>query len=44
MSEQAPCNAGRRRFIAAGGALTLSFAMPAWSAPGELPKSLDKTP
>ena len=35
---------GRRRFLAAGGALTLSFAMPAWSAPGELPKSLEKTP
>lgn len=35
---------GRRRFLAAGGALTLSFTMPAWSAPGELPKSLDKTP
>ena len=35
---------GRRRFLAAGGALTLSFAMPAWSAQGELPKSLDKTP
>jgi len=34
----------RRRFLAAGGALTLSFAMPAWSAPGALPKSLDKTP
>lgn len=35
---------GRRRFLAAGGALTLSFAMPAWSATGELPKSLDNTP
>lgn len=35
---------GRRRFLAAGGALTLSFAMPAWSAQGELPKSLEKTP
>jgi len=34
----------RRRFLAAGGALTLSFAMPAWSAPGELPKSFDKSP
>ena len=44
MNEHAPCDAGRRRFIAAGGALTLSFAMPAWSASGELPKSLDKTP
>lgn len=44
MSEHAPCNTGRRRFIAAGGALTLSFAMPAWPASGELPKSLDKTP
>ena len=35
---------GRRRFLAAGGALTLSFAMPAWSAQEALPKSLDKTP
>jgi len=35
---------GRRRLLAAGGALTLSFAMPAWPAQGELPKSLDKTP
>ena len=34
----------RRHFLAAGGALTLSFAMPAWSAPGELPKSFDKNP
>jgi len=35
---------GRRRFLAAGGALTLSFAMPAWSGQGELPKSLARTP
>lgn len=35
---------GRRRFLAAGGALTLSFAMPAWSAQDALPKSLEKTP
>ena len=35
---------GRRRFLATGGALTLSFAMPAWSAQDALPKSLDKTP
>lgn len=35
---------GRRRFLAAGGALTLSFAMPAWSAPGALPKSMEKAP
>jgi len=44
VSAAPPCDEGRRRFLAAGGALTLSFAMPAWSAPGELPKSLDKTP
>jgi CO/xanthine dehydrogenase Mo-binding subunit len=37
---------GRRAFLAGGGALTLSFAMPgaAFAAPGELPKSLDKSP
>ncbi|MGF6275760.1 nicotinate dehydrogenase subunit B [Massilia sp. UYP11] len=35
---------GRRHFLAAGGALTLSFAMPAWSAQDALPKSLDTTP
>jgi len=35
---------GRRRFLAAGGALTLSFAMPAWSAQDALPKSLEQTP
>ncbi|EKU83014.1 xanthine dehydrogenase family protein molybdopterin-binding subunit [Massilia timonae] len=35
---------GRRRFLAAGGGLTLSFAMPAWSAQDALPKSLEKTP
>lgn len=37
-------NQGRRHFLAAGGALTLSFALPAWSAPGELPKSMEKAP
>ena len=37
---------GRRAFLAGGGALTLSFALPAsaFAAPGELPKSLDKSP
>lgn len=44
MTAQPPIDGGRRRFLAAGGALTLSFALPAWPAPGELPKSLDKTP
>ena len=45
MSAAPPCDEGRRRFLATGGALTLSFALPAWSAaPGELPKSLAQTP
>jgi nicotinate dehydrogenase subunit B len=35
---------GRRRFLASGGALTLSFALPAGAAPLGLPKSLDKAP
>ena len=35
---------GRRRFLAAGGALTLSFALPLHAVSAELPKSLDKTP
>lgn len=35
---------GRRRFLAAGGALTLAFALPLHAAEGALPKSLDKTP
>ena len=30
MSAAPPCDEGRRRFLAAGGALTLSFALPAW--------------
>jgi len=34
----------RRALLAAGGALTLSFALPAGAAPGALPKSLDQTP
>jgi len=44
MNALPPCDESRRRFLAAGGALTLSFALPAGAAPGELPKSLDKTP
>lgn len=47
MTAAEPRDAGRRRFLAAGGALTLAFAMPARGAPetpGALPKSLDKTP
>ena len=37
-------DSGRRAFLAAGGALTLSFAMPVIAAPGALPKSLEKSP
>jgi nicotinate dehydrogenase subunit B len=40
----APDGASRRRFLAAGGSLTLAFAFaPAWGQ-GKLPGSLDKTP
>ena len=34
----------RRALLATGGALTLSFAMPGFAAPGALPKSLEKSP
>lgn len=39
-----PKRSGRRRFLASGGALTLSFALPLRAAPGALPGSLDKEP
>ena len=44
MTRAGPDDSSRRRFLAAGGSLTLAFALgPAWSA-DKLPGSLDKTP
>ena len=39
-----PKRPGRRRFLASGGALTLSFALPLRAAPGALPGSLEREP
>ena len=43
MSSTTP-NHGRRRFLAANGCLTLSFALPLQAQGAKLPGSLDKTP
>jgi CO/xanthine dehydrogenase Mo-binding subunit len=39
-----PPRRGRRRFLASGGALTLSFALPLRAQPGALPGSLEREP
>lgn len=44
MTADSPKHPGRRRFLASGGALTLSFALPLRAAPDALPGSLDKEP
>jgi CO/xanthine dehydrogenase Mo-binding subunit len=44
MTADSPKRPGRRRFLAGGGALTLSFALPLRAAPGALPGSLEREP
>ena len=44
MTADSPKRPGRRRFLAGGGALTLSFALPLRAAPGALPGSLMREP
>lgn len=44
MASDNPKHPGRRHFLASGGALTLSFALPLGAAPDALPGSLDREP